>query len=153
MPAHSEIQLMPYTTRQLFDMVIDIERYPDFLPWCRAARIIQRDEGGFLGELVISFSALTESYTSRITPTPPIADGEPAGIDVVMVKGPFEYLTNRWRFTRLESGQGTKVDFFLDFKFRSRLLEKLMGGLFAKANARMVGAFKARADALYGGRP
>jgi coenzyme Q-binding protein COQ10 len=147
MPAHTEQCILPYTPRQLYDLVIDIERYPEFLPWCRAARIIERKPDEFLGELVISFHHLTESYTSRVTSTPPEA-GQ-GSIDVTMVKGPFEYLTNQWKFLPAANG-GTEIHFALDFKFRSRILEKLIGGLFSKATARMVTAFTERAHSMYG---
>jgi coenzyme Q-binding protein COQ10 len=130
--------------------VADIERYPEFLPWCRAARILERKENELMAELVISFSHMTESYTSRVVLTPPAADADTGAIDVTMVKGPFEHLVNRWRFTP-RAGGGADIDFFLDFKFRSRMLEKLIGSLFGKATAKMVGAFRARADALYAG--
>ncbi len=142
MPSHTEQQLSPYSPQQLFDLVADIEKYPVFLPWCRAARILERGNNEFLGELVISFAHITESYTSRVT------INEPHSIDVVMVKGPFEYLTNKWKFTPTENG--TRIDLALDFKFRSRLLEKLIGSLFAKATHKMAGSFKKRADELYG---
>ena len=142
MPAHSEQQLLPYTPDQLFDLVADIERYPEFLPWCRGARILERGEGEVLAELVISFAHMRESYVSRVTLN------RPQAIDVTLVRGPFQYLTNRWRFTKLDGG--TQIDFHLDFKFRSRLLEGLMGGLFAKATGRMIDAFKERAENLYG---
>lgn len=148
MPAHSEQQISPYTTRQLFELVADIERYPDFLPWCRAARILERKENELMAELVISFSHMTESYTSRVVLTPPATDADTGAIDVTMVRGPFEHLVNRWRFTP-RAGGGADIDFFLDFKFRSRMLEKLIGGLFGKATAKMVSAFRSRADALY----
>ena len=149
MPSHAERQNSPYTTLQLFELVADIERYPDFLPWCRAARIIERTDDGCLAELVISFSHMTERYTSRVVLQRPISAHEAGAIDVTMVKGPFEHLVNRWRFTPKEQG-GTEIDFFLDFKFRSRILEKLIGSLFGKATATMVSAFKTRADILYG---
>ncbi len=148
MPAHTEQQILPYDTQQLFDLVADIERYPEFLPWCRAARIIERGGNTLLGDLIISFAHLTERYTSRVALTPPAHPGEPGAIEVTMVEGPFEYLVNRWRFT--PEAAGTRIDFFIDFKFRSRLLETLIGSLLSKAAARMVGAFKSRADALYG---
>jgi len=147
MPSHSERQFLPYTTQQLFDLVIDIERYPEFLPWCRAARVFDRKEGEFLGELVIAFHAFSEKYTSRVTMQRPATAAEAGSIDVVMVKGPFEYLVNRWRFS--PQGEGCEVDFFLDFKFRSRILDKMMGGLFGKATVTMMSAFKQRADAIY----
>src|SRR5580693_1869012 len=113
---YSDKQQSPYSTQQIFDLVMDIERYPEFLPWCRAARILERGEGEFLGELVIAFSHLTESYTSRVVAVHPASGSEGGAIDVTMVKGPFEYLVNRWRFTPAKDG--TEVDFSLDFKFR-----------------------------------
>jgi coenzyme Q-binding protein COQ10 len=149
MPAYTEQQIMPYNTQQMFDLVVDIERYPEFLPWCRAARILERGEDEFLGELVIAFHHLTEKYTSRVEFRRPQNPAEAGHIDVTMVEGPFEFLVNRWRFTPIEGGK-TDIDFYLDFKFRSRLMETLIGGLFGKATARMVSAFKQRADALYG---
>lgn len=148
MPAHSERQFMPYPPAAMFDLVANIERYPEFLPWCRAARILERKESEFLGELVITFHHISESYTSRVMLNPAPTPEATAAIDVTMVKGPFEYLTNRWRFTPVEGG--TQIDFALDFKFRSRILEKLIGGLFSKATQRMVAAFKQRAEELYG---
>lgn len=142
MPAHTEQQALPYTPEQMFGLVADVERYPEFLPWCRAARILESKEGECLAELVISFKHLTERYTSRVVFTPP------AAIDVTMIEGPFDRLVNQWKFT--PQGQGTRVDFFLDFKFRSRLLEKMIGSVFEKATSRMIQAFQQRAEALYG---
>jgi len=144
MPSHSEQQFLPYTCEQLFALVADIERYPQFLPWCRAARIVERGEKEFLGELVISFAHMSESYVSRVTLSAPEA------IDVTMVKGPFEYLVNRWKFTPKPGG--CEIDFFIDFKFRSRLLDKMIGPLFSRATDKMVAAFRTRADALYGNK-
>ena len=148
MPAHNEQQFLPYPCQAMFDLVADVERYPEFLPWCRAARILEWKEGEFLGELVIAFHHISESYVSRVVLVPASSPETPANISVTMVKGPFEYLTNHWRFTPVEGG--TQIDFALDFKFRSRILEKLIGGLFGKATSRMVSAFKQRAEALYG---
>ena len=142
MPIHSEQQILPYTPEQLFDLVADIERYPEFLPWCRAARILERKPGEVLAELAISFAHMTESYVSRVVLS------RPQAIDVTMVKGPFHHLTNRWRFTAVEGG--TRIDFDLDFQFRSRLLDKMIGPVFGKATAKMVDAFRSRARELYG---
>lgn len=148
MPSHTECQISPYSSRQLFSLVAGIEHYPEFLPWCRAARILERREGEMLAELVISFAHLTERYVSRVELHPPVQEHAPGSINVEMVKGPFEHLTNRWRFMPVEHGH-TQIDFFLDFKFRSRLLERMIGSLFGRATAKMVSAFNARADALY----
>lgn len=152
MSTYRDRQHSPYSPAQLFALVADVERYPQFLPWCRAARIVRREGEDVLAELVLSFKGFTESYVSRVRLAPPEnrADGS-AAIDVTMVSGPFEYLVNQWNFTVAPEG-GTAIDLFLDFRFRSRLLEKLMGGLFARAQEKMVDAFRARADALYGGK-
>jgi len=145
MPSHQEQQHSPYSPQQLFELVTDIEKYPEFLPWCRAARILERKENEFLAELVISFAHFTESYVSRVELNPNNS------IMVTMVRGPFEHLTNHWKFSAGANG-GTAIDFAVDFKFRSRILEKLIGSLFSRATAKMVTAFKKRADELYGGK-
>ena len=149
MPTHSEQQFSPYSAEQLFVLVADVQRYPEFIPWCRAARVLQRDGNWIIAELVIHFKGFTEQYTSRVTLSPPVGGHLPGRIDVELVSGPFEHLRNHWIFTPRESG-GATIDFFLDFRFRSRILDKLVSGLFLKANAKMVQAFRTRADALYG---
>lgn len=141
MPTHQESKILPYTPQQMFELVADVARYPEFLPWCKAARVSERTDNSFLGELVIHYKGLSESYSSRVTLSPCHA------IDVVMVRGPFEHLTNNWRFT--PEGAGTRVDFHLDFKFKSRMLEMMMGSFFLKAAEKMMGAFEERAAGLY----
>jgi coenzyme Q-binding protein COQ10 len=150
MTRHTDRQLLPYSTRQLFDLVADIERYPEFIPWCRAARVISREGDTLLGELVVSFSHVTESYTSRVVLNPPEGDHTPCSIEARMVEGPFEHLVNHWDFT--PEGARTRIDFLLDFKFRSKMLDMLMGGVFGKAAGKMADAFRKRADALYAGK-
>ncbi len=148
MPSFSETRILPYSPQQLFALVVDIEKYPEFLPWCRAARVISRAaDGSFLGELIISFSHLTERYTSRVTGLPPEANKE-GTIEVSLVSGPFSHLSNHWRF--VPHSQGTELHFAVDFAFKSRLLNSLMGGMFTSASEKMVAAFTSRAEALYG---
>jgi coenzyme Q-binding protein COQ10 len=149
MPSHQSTELSPYSTEQLFALVADVKRYPEFLPWCRAARILSEEGNEILAELVISFAHLTESYTSRVVLTPPMHPQGEARIDVAMVKGPFSHLTNHWHFIPLPDG-GTRIELELDFKFKSRLLESLIGGIFERATLKMTTAFKERAAALYG---
>ena len=144
MPRHTEARFSPFTPAQLYALVIDVETYPEFLPWCRAARIIRREESSFFGELVISFKHITERYISKVTGHPDAA--EPC-IEVTLVSGPFEYLTNHWRFEPTEGG--TTIHLMLDFKFRSRILETLIGGLFGRASEKMTRAFMQRAETLY----
>lgn len=142
MPSHREDVLVPYTPQQMFELVADVARYPEFLPWCSAARVSGHTEQEFIGELAISYKGMNESYTSHVSLAPYSA------IDVVMVKGPFEYLTNNWRFS--PEGGGTRIDFALDFKFRSKLMEMMLGGFFTRATEKMMEAFLTRAETLYG---
>lgn len=143
MPKHHVQENVPYTPKQLYDLVIDIEQYPDFIPWCRAARIISRNSDSYLGELVIAFKHIRESYVSRVT-----GDEERMTINVEMERGPFHHLTNVWEFTETE--QGCLIDFKIDFAFKHKILEKIIGTLFSRATRKMVDAFKSRADELYG---
>lgn len=147
MPAHLETKLLPYKTSQIYQLVADIEKYPEFLPWCRAARILERVERIVIAELVICYKGMCEQYTSRVLLTPPADAHSPAAIDVSLVKGPFSHLTNNWKF--IPAGEATKVEFDIDFAFRTKLLEKLMSGFFNRATHKMVEAFTERANNLY----
>lgn len=143
MSVHRQQQFSPYSPQQIFDLVADVARYPEFLPWCRAARILTRGENEFTAELVISFKHMTERYTSRVELVPH------SMITATMTHGPFHHLLNRWEFSEAPGG-GTEINLLLDFKFKSMILEKLIGPLFATASTRMAKAFSDRADALYG---
>src|SRR5215475_13696654 len=145
MPTHRERRSLPYEPAALFDLVADIERYPEFLPWCVACRVKRRDGNVILGELMVGFKVFRETFTSRVTLH------RPERIEVQYIDGPFKYLTNTWRFLPLASG--TEIDFDIDFQFSSRLLETVAGKVFGEAVRRMVGAFEKRAHALLGGRP
>jgi len=146
MPTHAEKRTLPYRPDQLFDLVAEIERYPEFLPWCRAARIRKREGDVIFADLVIGWKMIRESFTSRVTLQ------KPGRIDVSYHEGPFKYLNNHWTFEPLPGG-GCRIDFYVDFEFRSRVLQKLIGVLFNEAVRRMVHAFEERARALYGPRP
>jgi coenzyme Q-binding protein COQ10 len=147
MPTLHDIQSSPFSPDQLFDLVADIEKYPEFLPWCRAARILKREENVVHAELVICFKSFCESYTSRVVMHRPTGVASEGKIEVEMVQGPFDFLMNHWKF--IPDKSGTKIDFFIDFRFRSKILEKLVGSLFAKANSKMVEAFRTRAESIY----
>lgn len=155
MPSHQETRYLPYPPDKLYALVADIESYPSFLPWCIAARNRKREdrEDGEPGEivwsdLVVGFKMFRERFTSKVTLTPP-DDADKARIDVEYVDGPLKYLQNRWIFLPDGNG-GCEIDFFVDFEFRNRLFQRIVGGLFQEAVTRMVGAFEARAHALYG---
>lgn len=144
MPRHEEKRPLPYRSDQLFDLVADVDSYPEFLPWCTASRIKHRSDELIIADLVIGFKGITERFTSRVT-----LDRPNCRIDVTYERGPFKYLKNRWIF--VPSDNGCVVDFYVDFEFRSRILEKLIGLVFTEAVRKMVGAFERRADDLYGG--
>ena len=145
MPSHSEKRLLPYTPEQLFDLVADVERYPEFLPWCQEAEVLAREDESMVVDLVIGFRMFRERFTSDV------ALERPARIEVRYRKGPLRHLNNHWVFRPHGDGQCV-IDFHVDFEFRSRVLQKLIGVLFHEAFRRMVGAFEARARALYGER-
>lgn len=147
MPKHREERVLPYTAEQMFDLVADIEKYPEFLPWCVAARVVKRSHNVLMADLVIRFKAFQEKYTSKVALCRP--EGSEAGsIDVTMVQGPFSHLENDWVFT--PHPEGCLVGFMIDFRFKSVLLEKMIGFMFDKAFNHMVEAFEKRAEQLYG---
>lgn len=158
MPFFSEQRVMPYSAEQLFALVSAVDRYPEFLPWCLAARITKREHQSIppgqdtpqgqgtreilSADLVIGFKMVRERFTSRV-----VLD-RPYEISVNHVSGPFEHLSNHWYFE--PHPDGCLIDFEVDFKFKSRLLDSIMGSLFSEATRRMVKAFETRAHVLYG---
>ena len=144
MPMHAEQKVLPYTPEQMYRLVADVERYPEFLPWCMASRIRRREGNVLYADLVIGFKMVRERFTSRVELNEPACR-----IDVQYTEGPFQYLNNHWIFRPHE--KGCCVDFFVDFEFRSKMLQKIMGLLFNEAVRRMVQAFETRANQLYGG--
>jgi coenzyme Q-binding protein COQ10 len=142
MPTHAEQKLLPYTPEQLFDLVADIERYPEFLPWCVGARIREHRDDFILGDLLIGWRMVRERFTSRVHLR------RPDEIDVEYAEGPFKYLENHWKF--VPKNGSTLIDFHVDFEFRSRVLTGIVETVFTEAVKRMVGAFEKRARQLYG---
>lgn len=142
MPTHAEKRFLPYTPEQMFQLVADIEKYPQFLPWCLAARIRRREGTLVVADLMIGFKMIRERFTSRVTLS------APDRIDVAYADGPFHYLNNHWIF--MPAAGGCEIDFFVDFEFRSKMLQKVMEVLFSEAVRRMVAAFETRAGELYG---
>ena len=148
MPTHAEKRIMPHSAEQMYDLIADISAYPKFLPWCAAARITKRsqtDTGEIIdADLVISFKLFREKFASRVTLNP--VDSH---ISVEYLDGPFRYLNNQWQFNALEDGT-CEVDFFVDFEFKSPMLQAIIGMVFNEAMQRIVRAFEKRADELYG---
>jgi coenzyme Q-binding protein COQ10 len=144
---HAERRVVHFGPRQLFDLVADVPRYPEFLPWCTAARIRRREAPNVeLAELAIGFGPFHEKFVSRVVLTPE-ADGGPR-IATTGVEGPFRHLASHWWFE--PHPDGTLIHFTLEFEFRSMLLQQTVRLLFAEAVKRMVSAFEARANQLYG---
>lgn len=151
MHSFDDSRVLPYSPRQLFDLVADIAKYPEFLPWCLGARINSRETRGaediVMADLVVGTRIFRETFTSRVTLSP---QGDPPAIAVEYVKGPMRHMENRWAF--VAEGTGTRLVFHVAFEFRSALLEKMMGAFFDDASRKMVAAFETRAKALYGAR-
>ena len=147
MTRHSERRLVGYSPRQMFDLVADVPRYPEFLPWCTAARVRRREGAGVeLDELAIGFGPFHEKFVSRVALS--TADPEALRIETTGVEGPFRHLASHWTFR--PQGEGAQIDFRLEFEFRSLILQKTVQLLFAEAVKRMVSAFEKRAHQLYG---
>jgi coenzyme Q-binding protein COQ10 len=145
-PRHDETRLLPYTAEQMYALVADVGAYPQFLPWCAAARIRSQAEAPgctvLEADLVISFKVFRETFGSRVTLWPGTRV-----IDTEYLDGPFRYLKSQWSFT--EQPGGCRVDFWVDFEFRNRILQSVIGLVFNEAMQRVVRAFVARAKALY----
>ena len=150
MPTHAERRRMPFSAQQMYDLIADVPAYPDFLPWCSGARIRARRPDGANevvdADLVISFKVFRERFGSRVTLMP-----EASKIDVEYLDGPFKYLKNNWTFIPVSDTE-CEVDFFVDFEFKSKTLQAIIGVVFNEAMRRIVRAFEQRAEALYGGR-
>lgn len=147
MPTHSETKRLPYSPDQMFALVADVGKYPEFIPWCAAARVRSTEpyEGGELmkADLVISFKVFRERFGSRVELFPELRK-----INTEYIDGPFRYMKSTWQFTEAEGG--CDVSFFVDFEFKNAVLQGLIGIVFNDAMQRIVRAFERRAAALYG---
>lgn len=147
MPKYSTVRQVSHAPEQMFALVADVERYPEFLPMCEALTVRSRREGDGItvltADMTVGYKALRETFTSQVTLRP--ADNR---IDVKYLEGPFRYLENRWDFVERPDG-GTEVRFFIDYEFKSRILGALMGSMFDRAFRMFAEAFEKRADAIY----
>ncbi len=142
---------MPYSAEQMYALIADVPAYPEFLPWCAGARVRSRrpdEEGKEIvdADLIISFKVFRERFGSRV-----ILHPEAQTIDVSYLDGPFRYLTNNWKFIPIDEAS-CEVDFFVDFEFKSKTLQAIIGVVFGEAMRRVVRAFEERAAVLYGAR-
>lgn len=142
MPGIRETRRLPYSCEEMFDLVADVGRYQEFLPWVAQTRIRSDSETEMVADLVVGFGALKETFTSKVRKTRPDA------IEIDYVDGPLKYLHNSWKF-RAAPG-GSEVDFCVDFAFRNRIFEAIAGQMFDRALRRMINAFEGRAAQLYG---
>ncbi len=147
MPTHSEVRSLPYSAKQMYALVADVERYSEFLPWCSAARIRQRVQNGeseiLDADLVISFKVFREKFGSRVTLWENMHK-----IDTEYLDGPFKYMQSNWSFS--DTDEGCDVEFFVDFEFKNAILQRIIGVVFNEAMQRIVRAFETRAAVLYG---
>ncbi|GAC1337806.1 MAG: type II toxin-antitoxin system RatA family toxin [Acetobacteraceae bacterium] len=142
MPTHAEQRTLPYSPEQMFALVADVGSYPQFLPWCVGARVRIQTETELVADLTIGFGPFRETFTSRV------ALERPRKVMVKYENGPFRYLNNQWTFE--PDPAGCRVGFWVDFEFRSRLLQSAIGVVFNEAVRRMVNAFLKRAQDIYG---
>jgi coenzyme Q-binding protein COQ10 len=143
MPGIREVRRLPYSAEQMFDLVADVARYDEFLPWVVAVRINSDSETEMVADLLVGFKALREKFTSKVIKQ------RPHEIEVIYLDGPLKDLDNTWKFRDLSEG-GCEINFCVEFAFRNRIFEALAGQYFDRAFRKMVSAFEARAEELYG---
>lgn len=143
MPQVVKSVLVPYTAEQMFGLVDDVPRYPEFLPWCSNAEAVLNDSGLTRATLHINYRGIKQRFTTENTKEPP------RSLRMRLVDGPFRALDGGWRFNDLD-GRGCKIEFNLNYEFSSRLLGSLVGPVFAYIADTLVEAFVKRAGSLYG---
>lgn len=147
MPSFYETKILLNKASQIYALVMDIEKYPEFLPWCKHARIVDRSSDQNLqADLLINFKNFFERYRSDVNHGK--SSENSYFIDVMAIEGPFKNLVNRWQIEGI-SEQSCEVKFFIEFEFRSSLLNKMIGTIFTKAAEKMITAFEARAKATF----
>jgi coenzyme Q-binding protein COQ10 len=148
-PSFRNQRRVRHRSDQMFDLVADVERYPEFVPLCKELRVRSRrsDPQGretLIAEMSVGYKMIRETFTSRV-----LLDKPRLRVVVEYIDGPFRYLENIWTFRDEAEAKGSVVSFFIDYEFRSRTLGALMGGMFDEAFRRFAGAFEERADTLY----
>lgn len=138
-----ETRRLPYSAEQMFDLVADVKRYGEFLPWVIATRVRSDSETEMIADMVVGFKSIRESFTSRVT------KDRPREIAVHYIDGPLSDLDNVWTFREIDA-HTCEIDFSVDFQFRNRIFQKLAGQYFDRAFRKMVEAFEERAGDLYG---
>ncbi|MEN8236806.1 MAG: type II toxin-antitoxin system RatA family toxin [Pseudomonadota bacterium] len=142
MNTHAEKRILPFTAKQMYGLVADVEKYPEFLPWCMGCRITKRENDFLEADLIIGYKMLQESFRSKVTLHPHHL------VDVQYKSGPLKYLNNHWKFKDLPDGS-CEVDFYIDFAFHSSMVQQAMSFFFNEAVKKMIHAFEKRAHMLY----
>ncbi|CAN7430641.1 type II toxin-antitoxin system RatA family toxin [Rhizobium sp. LjRoot30] len=147
MPQFETTRPVLHSPEKMFDLVADVERYPEFLPLCEALVVRSRKERDgkvlLVADMTVGYKAIRETFTTQV-----LLNKAERIIDVKYIDGPFKYLDNRWRFE--EAAKGCDVRFFIDYEFKSRILGALMGSMFDRAFRMFAEAFEKRADTIYG---
>ncbi len=137
-----QFKVLPYSQKRLFDIVADVQAYPDFLPWCQQSIIHSENDTEILADLVIGYGPLSERYTSKVMLTPNTR------VDVDYQTGPFKYLDNYWVFKEL-GPNSTEVEFYIDFQFKSFLKQKAISAVFDKSKNSLMDAFEQRVQHIF----
>ncbi len=146
MPSLTQIKTLPHSAKHMYELVMDIEKYPEFLPWCKQAKITEIiSDKNLQADLLINFKSFFEKYTSDVKHGK--ADDGSYYINVVAIRGPFKSLVNQWKFREMENKK-CEVEFFIEFEFNSIFLTKMIGTIFEKAAEKMMSAFEKRAEEL-----
>ncbi len=143
MPSIRETRRLPYTAEQMFDLVADVDTYPEFLPWVVATRVRRDSDTEMTADMLVGFKALREKFTSKVV------KDRPNTINVHYIDGPLRDLDNNWTFRDVGEG-ACEIDFCVDFAFKNLMFEALAGQYIDRAFRKMVNAFEARAGELYG---
>ncbi len=149
MPAFHTVKNVPHTPNQMFELVADVEKYPEFVPLCESLRVRRRTQSGdgieiLVADMSVGYKSIRETFTTRVT-----LDRQRLRIDVEYIDGPFRFLENRWKFLK-QGESGCEVDFHIAYEFRNFALGMLMGAMFDRAFRKFTSAFEARARQVYG---
>jgi coenzyme Q-binding protein COQ10 len=151
MPTFQTRHFVPYSPRQMYDLVADIEQYPQFLPLCEGLKVLRREQQGaatvLTATMQVGYKAIHEAFATRVTLKP-----DELSIVAEYLDGPFRHLENRWRFPAMSRDQqtGADVDFYINYEFKSLMLGMLVGAMFDQAFRKFTSAFEARARVVYG---
>ena len=145
MPTHSESRIVPYSSEQLFNLVIDIKKYQEFLPWCLGTRIYNASGNDLDADIIVGYKVFREKFSSHVHFT------RFREIKIDYLKGPMRHLHTRWVFKNLKQGR-CRIDFHINFSLKTRIFESLVDQFFHLALVKMINAFELRASEIYGAK-